>query len=82
MGLLDNPDTMASLALGAGLMGGGNFGQAMQRGLLGYQGVMDNQANQAYLQSRTQDMQAQANERSTNAAQMLAAIQEIKARLI
>ena len=74
-GLLGDPNAMAQLQLGAGLLGGGNFGQAMQRGLLGYQGVMDNRANQAYLQSRTQDMQAQANERSTNAAQMLAAIQ-------
>ena len=37
MGLLDDPSTAGNLSLAAGLLGGGNFGQAMQRGLMGYQ---------------------------------------------
>lgn len=41
MGLLgegwDDPKTMATMQLAAGLLGGGNFGQALGRGLSGYQ---------------------------------------------
>ena len=40
MGLLDDPNVRANLALGAGLLGGGNFGQAASRGLLGYEQSM------------------------------------------
>ena len=44
MGLLgdswDDPKTQAALQLAAGLLGGGNFGQALGRGLQGYQQSM------------------------------------------
>lgn len=44
MGLLgdswDDPKTQATLQLAAGLLGGGNFGQALGRGLQGYQQSM------------------------------------------
>lgn len=44
MGLLgdnwDDPRTMATLQMAAGLLGGGNFGQAAGRGLSGYQQTM------------------------------------------
>lgn len=39
-GLLEDPETLAQLSLAAGLLSGGNFGQAAQRGLLGYQGTL------------------------------------------
>lgn len=44
MGLLgdgwDDPKSMATMQLAAGLLGGGNFGQALGRGLSGYQQTM------------------------------------------
>ena len=37
----NDPRTMATLQLAGGLLGGGNFGQALSRGLLGYQQTMN-----------------------------------------
>ena len=52
MGLLgdswDDPKTQAALNLAAGLLSGGNFGQAMGRGLLGYQESMGKAQEAAY----------------------------------
>ncbi len=42
----DDQRTMATLQLAAGLLGGGNFGQAASRGLTGYQNTMS-AANEA-----------------------------------
>jgi hypothetical protein len=74
MGLLDDPNTMAQLQLGAGLLGGGSFGQALNRGLLGYQGTLDGasdrKAKQAYLQSQIEENATQnAIRKSTLARQ-------------
>lgn len=62
MGLLgesfDDPKTMAILSLAGGLMSGGNSGQAMQKGLLGYQQVMqaaNEQKRQAAMDKMAQD---------------------------
>lgn len=47
MGLLDDPSVQAQMALGMGLLGGGNFGQAGMRGLMGYQEAMNNAQDRA-----------------------------------
>ena len=64
MGLLDNPDTAGNLSLAAGLLGGGNFGQAMQRGLMGYQDTSNT------IQDRALKRQAQEIAIQQNAAQL------------
>lgn len=50
MGLLgegwDDPKSMATLQLAAGLLGPGSFGQALGRGLSGYQGALENAVKQ------------------------------------
>lgn len=75
MGLLgnfDDPAVQAQLAMGAGLLGGGSFGQALSRGLLGSQQVLgaaeDRKSKAAYMQS-------QIEERAANAAKDRAAIE-------
>lgn len=59
MGLLDDPNVRANLALSAGLLGGGNFGQALGRGLGGYQSTLDDAAQQKakadYLRSQIEE---------------------------
>lgn len=42
-----DPKTMATLNMAAGLLGGGNFGQALGRGLLGYGNEMSRHAQEA-----------------------------------
>lgn len=54
----DDPKTMATLNLAAGLLGGGNFGQALGRGLQGYQQTMG-QAQQNERLKRFDDMRSQ-----------------------
>lgn len=62
MGLLDNflgtsmddPKTMAVMSMAAGLLGGGNFGQALGRGLGGYSETMGNAKKQALLDEQMQ----------------------------
>lgn len=68
MGLLDNmlgssmddPKTLAVMNLAAGLLGGGNFGQALGRGLGGYQETMANAKKSALMDEQ---MQWQRDER-------------------
>jgi len=71
-GLLDDPDTLAQLSLAAGLLGGGNFGQAASRGLLGYQQSLgaaeDRKQKSAYLQSQIEENAAQTRAREGVAA--------------
>lgn len=59
MGLLgdswDDPKTQATFQLAAGLLGGGNFGQALGRGLGGYQQTMQS-AREAERQKLADDM--------------------------
>lgn len=70
MGLLgdsfDDPKTQANLMLAAGLLGGGGFGQAMGRGLQGYQSVLsadaERQANKAYREAQIEQLKSQAAE--------------------
>lgn len=50
-----DPQTQAALSMAAGLLGGGNFGQALGRGLGGYQQSMA-AANEAKLRQATADM--------------------------
>ncbi len=61
MGLLgdgwDDPKSMATLQLAAGLLGGGNFGQALGRGLHGYQNSL--QAAQEIQRQKMLDQLAQ-----------------------
>ena len=45
MGLLGDADSQANFALAAGLLGGGNFGQAFGRGLAGYQATLNQDAD-------------------------------------
>jgi len=71
MGLLgsdwEDPRTMATLQLAAGLLGGGNFGQAASRGLSSYQSAMaaeeDRKIKALQQQAQQQQMQAVAAER-------------------
>lgn len=60
MGLLDNPDIAGNLALSAGLLSGGNFGQALSRGLLGYQDTSNNVQDRA-LKRTQQEISIQQN---------------------
>lgn len=50
----DDPRSMAVMNLAAGLMGGGNFGQALGRGLAGYSDAMSNAKRQALLNEQMQ----------------------------
>ena len=52
---MDDPKTMAALNLAAGLLGGGNFGQALGRGLGGYQTAMQS-AKEAERQAKRDSM--------------------------
>lgn len=54
----EDPKTMAVLSLAGGLMSGGNSGQALQKGLLGYQQVMqaaNDRTRQAAMDKMAQD---------------------------
>ncbi len=66
MGLLgdswDDPKTMATMQLAAGLLGGGNFGQAAGRGLAGYQAQMAAAQEQELRRQQMQAQQAKADE--------------------
>ena len=68
MGLLgdswDDPRTMATLQLAAGLLGGGGFGKAASRGLSGYQQTM------AAAQQEAMEKQKLAMAEKSQAAQM------------
>lgn len=70
MGLLgdgwDDPKSMATLQLAAGLLSPGSFGQGLGRGLAGYQGAMAN----------SQDMQVKAQQ--MEAAKQQLAMQQLK----
>ena len=50
----DDPKTMAVMQMAAGLLGGGNFGQALGRGLGGYQQTMSAAKEQALLDEQMQ----------------------------
>lgn len=50
----DDPKSMAVMQLAAGLLGGGNFGQALGRGLGGYQQTMSAAKEQALLDEQMQ----------------------------
>lgn len=65
MGLLDDPNVRANLALSAGLLGGGNFGQALGRGLGGYQSALDAAAQQ---QAKADYLKSQIEENNTQNA--------------
>ncbi len=71
MGLLgdsfDDPRTMATLQLAAGLLGGGNFGQAASRGLTGYQNTMS-AANEAAALKEERDYIKQQREAKAQSA--------------
>ena len=62
-GLLNDPNSMAQLSLGAGLLGGGNFGQALNRGLLGYQetlnGAQDRALKKTYTQAQLDNLRSE-----------------------
>ena len=66
MGLLgdswDDPKTMATMQLAAGLLGGGNFGQAAGRGLAGYQAQMAAAQEQEMKRQQMQVEKAKAEE--------------------
>lgn len=51
---MDDPKTMAVMNLAAGLLGGGNFGQALGRGLGGYQETMANAKKTALMDEQMQ----------------------------
>lgn len=48
----EDPKTMATLQLAAGLLGGGNFGQALGRGLGGYQQSLSNAQEAAFMKEQ------------------------------
>jgi len=77
----DDPRTMASLLGAAGLLSGGNFGQAMGRGLLGYQQVMGNAQEmemkkremaqrEQFQAAQMEEMRAQAQQRQMQAQEL------------
>jgi len=68
MGLLD-----PEMALAAGLLGGGNFGQALGRGMAGAQAVQ-------LAEQRRREMEAQAEERRAMAEQRQAQAQQLQAQ--
>lgn len=71
MGLLgdswDDPKTMATMQLAAGLLGGGNFGQAAARGLAGYQAQMtaaqEQEMRRQYMQAQRENMASEIEAR-------------------
>ena len=72
MGLLgsdwDDPKSMATMQLAAGLLGGGNFGQALGRGLAGYSAQMtaeeERKAKRAYAEEQKARMDAARQEQA------------------
>lgn len=72
-GLLGDADSQANFALAAGLLGGGNFGQAFGRGLVGYQATLnqaaDRKMQEAYRQAQMQQMQQQMLQQQAAQAQ-------------
>jgi hypothetical protein len=50
----DDPKTQAVMSMAAGLLGGGSFGQALGRGLGGYQETMGNAKKQALIDEQMQ----------------------------
>ena len=77
MGLLgegwDDPRSMATMQLAAGLLGGGNFGQALGRGLSGYNDSLQNDAKMKYMK---QQMESQATENELRKAQVAKALKD------
>lgn len=77
MGLLgeswDDPKTQATLQLAAGLLGGGNFGQALGRGMSGYSEAMQNAERMKYLK---QQMEGQTEENRLRKAQVAKALKD------
>lgn len=71
MGLLDSFDS-PQMALAAGLLGGGSFGQALGRGMAGSQAVQ-------LAEQRRREMEAQAEERRAMAEQRQAQAQSAQA---
>ncbi|MEN9384619.1 MAG: hypothetical protein RL323_1762, partial [Pseudomonadota bacterium] len=65
----EDPRTQATLQLAAGLLGGGNFGQALGRGLEGYQGTMTAAKRQAMID---EEMTRRKQEREAEQAQLAA----------
>lgn len=84
MGLLGDADSQANFALAAGLLGGGNFGQAFGRGLAGYQATLNQDADrkmqEAYRRAQMLQIEQAMQQRQagTAAAQMQA---DLKIRL-
>lgn len=76
MGLLGDADSQANFALAAGLLGGGNFGQAFGRGLAGYQATLhqdaDRKMQEAYRRAQMLQIQQQLEERQAAQAQAAA----------
>lgn len=76
MGLLDfYGDPQANLALAAGLLSGGNFGQAMGRGLAGAQAVQLAEQRRREMEAQAEERRAMADERQ---ARMAMAEQKMK----
>ena len=77
MGLLgdswDDPKTQATLQLAAGLLSGGNFGQALGRGMSGYAEAIQGAEKLKYLK---QQMEGQAEENRLRKAQVAKALKE------
>ena len=77
MGLLgdswDDPKTQAALNLAAGLLSGGNFGQALGRGLAGYSDTLQNSERMGLLKQQTE---AQATENELRKAQVAKALKD------
>ena len=72
MGLLDAFNS-PEMALAAGLLGGGNFGQALGRGMAGAQAVQ-------LAEQRRREMEAQDEERRAMAEQRQAQVQQMQAQ--
>lgn len=77
MGLLgdswEDPRTQATLQLAAGLLSGGNFGQALGRGMSGYSEAMQNAERMKYLK---QQMEGQTEENRLRKAQVAKALKD------
>jgi hypothetical protein len=71
-----DPKTFASLNLAAGLLGGGNFGQALGRGLQGYSGTMADAEDRA---ARKEDRAARKLMQDMQMQQLLEAQAKTKA---
>lgn len=67
----DDPRTMATLQMAAGLLGGGNFGQALGRGLSGYSDSMSASQKDAFvkeqMQWKRQEMEQEKADRAEQA---------------